>query len=596
MCRGTLAINGETRTFLLVILNMTMSIAQAQRRRLAAVVLSALTFILYSQTLTFDFVNWDDDVYVYDNARAYEFSLSTIVWFLLHPYFNSYTPVTMLSHVADIAVWGLKPAGHHLMNVLLHVFNAFWTFVLSLQLTSIASGQRTDRPSHNAMVLASLFAAALFAWHPLRAESVAWISDRKDLLCLFFLLPSAISYIRSTQQGVGSVERTRWYVLSLILFVLACLSKPAAVTLPLILMLVDWAVLRRERVMTLAKEKLPFFFISFGVSVAAFAVSPPASASDMFDLLSPLQRVLLPFSNIMWYLGKTIVPTDLSPIYPLQSESGMAVSFVAFVLITIVALRGARKGRRLMPAAWMAFVILLLPSSIAVQAVIQTTADRYTYLPSVALSVAVGLWLAGVAKQLAKTAERRVTVSALLVIAAFLAFLTLRQQRIWANSESLWYRAIALYPTMPLPHNNLGLALQTRGELDRAKDEYTRAIELKPDYLEAHVNLGNVLFIEGKWKEAEYIFHRAAELAPYRGEVYNNLGILANAQGNSLDALHWLRKSVEVDSTYAQGHFNLGALYAKMGNTAAAVEALQRAARLGHREAQESLKQEGLQW
>lgn len=565
-------------------------------RRLATLLLLALTFLLYSQTLTFDFVNWDDDVYVYDNGRAYEFSLSTIVWFFLHPYFNSYTPLTMLSHVVDIALWGLKPAGHHLTNVLLHTFNTFWTFVLCAQLMSLTRARHIERPQRNATLLAALLASALFAWHPLRVESVAWISDRKDLLCLFFLLPSAISYLKSTQHATGSVQRARWYTASLILFVLACLSKPIAVTLPLILMVVDWAVLKRVWTMTLVKEKLPFFFISLIVSVTAFVVSPPTSGSDMFEMLSPLQRILLPFSNIMWYLGKTFAPANLSPIYPLESEAGMAVSFALFALITIAILLVARKGHHLMLAVWAAFIILLLPSSIVVQAVIQTTADRYTYLPSVALSVTAGMWLSDVMQRLSKAVERRAAVAALLVIAGFLAFLTVRQQKIWANSESLWNRAIALYPTMPLPHNNLGLALQTRGELGRAKEQYTRAIELKPDYLEAHVNLGNLLFIERKWNEAEHVYRRAAELAPHRGEVYNNLGILANAQGHSLDALHWLRRSVEVDPTYAQGHFNLGALYARMGNTAAAIEALQNAARLGHREAQESLKQEGVNW
>jgi tetratricopeptide (TPR) repeat protein len=314
----------------------------------------------------------------------------------------------------------------------------------------------------------------------------------------------------------------------------------------------------------------------------------------MFAILSPLQRILLPFSNIITYLEKTFVPMNYSPIYPLQGEARMVLSFALFVLITIVVLLATRKGSSVPLATWATFLILVFPSSVAVQAVMQTTADRYTYLPSVVLSVAAGTGIADVLSRLRRASEQRTMMAALLVVAAFLAFLTGRQQKVWTNSETLWNRAIALYPTMPLPHNNLGLALQTRGELSRAKQEYARAIELKPDYVEAYVNLGNVLFTEMKWKEAERLFHRAAELAPRRGEVYNNLGILANAQGNSLDALYWLRKSVEVDSTYAQGYFNLGALYARMGNTAAAIEALQQAARLGHREAQVSLTQQGV--
>ncbi len=570
-----------------------MGMSEKYTTSFAAVAVLAFTFLLFSPTLTFDFVNWDDDVYVYDNVRAYEFTLTGLLWFFVNPYFHSYTPVTMVSHAADVALWGLKPAGHHLTNVLLHALNALWMFVLCLQVTSIALAQRIENLQRT--TVACFIASALFAWHPLRAESVAWISDRKDLLCLFFLLPSAFSYIAS-RQATASAQRSRRYAVSLILLLLACLSKPAAVTFPLVLLVIDWVVLKRSGFAALAKEKLPLFVVAAAVSVTAVAVAPPTSGSDMFAILSPLQRILLPFSNIITYLEKTFVPANLSPIYPLEGEGRMAVSFALFGLITTAAVFAARKGKRAALATWAAFVMLLLPSSAAVQAVMQTTADRYTYLPSAALSGAAATGLAVLLDRFRRTSERRVATAALLVVVAFLAFLTERQQRIWANSETLWNRAIALYPTMPLPHNNLGLALQTRGELSRAKQEYARAIELKPDYVEAYVNLGNVLFSEMNWKEAERMFHRAAELAPRRGEVYNNLGILANAQGNSLDALYWLRKSVEVDSKYAQGYFNLGALYARMGNTAAAIEALQQAARLGHLEAQVRLKQEGVNW
>ncbi len=573
-----------------------MPINQKHLVSFGVVALLALTFLLYSQTLKFDFVNWDDDVYVYDNLRAHEFSLATIWWFFVNPYFNSYTPVTLLSHVVDIAVWGLKPAGHHLTNVVLHTCNTFWVFLLCLQLMKLVRGAReVENTQRSERLLSCLFAATLFAWHPLRVESVAWVSDRKDLLCLFFLLPSVLSYLASRQAGIPA-ERLLWYVISLILFLLACLAKSVAVTLPLVLLLLDWAVMKREGLVPLVKEKLPFLVVSMAMAGAAIAVSPPATGSDIFDIFSPLQRVLLPFYNIMFYLGKTVVPMTLSPIYPPAKEATMAVAFALFVIISLGTLRALKKGHRLLVAAWTAYVVLLLPSSVALQAVMQTAADRYTYLASVVVAIAAGLGTYTLMQRLSRTLERRIVISALIAVAAFLAFLNVRQQPVWTNSVTLWNRAIALYPTMPLPHNNLGLALQSRGEIQRAQEEYTRAIELKPDYVEAHVNLGNIYFITGKWKDAERLFLRAMELAPHRAEVYNNLGIVANVQGKTLEALDWLRQSVRVDSTYAQGHFNLGTLYAAMGNTAAAMEAFQRAARLGHRKAQQRLLQEGVQW
>lgn len=553
-----------------------------------ALVLAVLTFLLYSRTLTFDFVNWDDDVYVYENLRLSEFSLQSLAWFFNHAYFNSYTPLTMVSHAVDGAVWGLNPAGHHLTNVLLHVWNTLWVFVLSVMVFRRITGQNAERASAERVLLPSLIAAALFAWHPLRVESVAWISDRKDLLCLFFLLPATAADFRYVDAS-ATKDRLRWYAVLFMLFVMACLSKTVAVVLPAVLVVLDVAVVKRSFSASVL-EKLPLLLVSGVFSVVAVLVSPPLDQSDMFEIFTPLQRVLLPFANVFFYLIKTLLPVGLSPIYPPHDEAS-SILYTSGVVATSVFTVWLLKRRTPLPlAAWLSYLILVLPTSAAAQAVMQTTADRYTYLPSVALSVAAG-GLLGYVMNGAGRFARQTVMGITAVVLLTLAALSYRQQSFWANSETLWSRAAVMYPSMPLPHNNLGLALEARGDLAGAKHEYSRAIALKPDYIEAYINLGNVLFVEGNMREAESIFRRAAQLAPHRAEVFNNLGILAKTQGKTHEALQWLRRSVEVDSTYAQGYFNLAALYAAMGNTAAATEALRHAARLGYLPAREQLKQ-----
>lgn len=553
-----------------------------------ALVLAVLTFLLYSRTLTFDFVNWDDDVYVYENLRLSEFSLQSFAWFFNHAYFNSYTPLTMVSHAVDGAVWGLNPAGHHLTNVLLHVWNTLWVFVLSVMVFRRITGQNAERASAERVLLPSLIAAALFAWHPLRVESVAWISDRKDLLCLFFLLPATAADFRYVDAS-ATKDRLRWYAVLFMLFVMACLSKTVAVVLPAVLVVLDVAVVKRSFSASVL-EKLPLLLVSGVFSVVAVLVSPPLDQSDMFEIFTPLLRVLLPFANVFFYLIKTLLPVGLSPIYPPHDEAS-SILYTSGVVATSVFTVWLLKRRTPLPlAAWLSYLILVLPTSAAAQAVMQTTADRYTYLPSVALSVAAG-GLLGYVMNGAGRFARQTVMGITAVVLLTLAALSYRQQSFWANSETLWSRAAVMYPSMPLPHNNLGLALEARGDLAGAKHEYSRAIALKPDYIEAYINLGNVLFVEGNMREAESIFRRAAQLAPHRAEVFNNLGILAKTQGKTHEALQWLRRSVEVDSTYAQGYFNLAALYAAMGNTAAATEALRHAARLGYLPAREQLKQ-----
>ncbi len=585
---------------------MSDSSRKSHRNLYTAIIMVALTFVLYSQTLKFDFVNWDDDVYLYENIRVQSPTIENIRWFFANPYYHAYIPLTMISHMIDFTLWGFNPSGHHLTSVILHSLNAFWVLVLSLQLFSIAKNGLEIRGLRKVLrreidvgiLFPSILAALLCVWHPLRAESVAWVSDRKDLLCAFFLFPVFIAYINYVA-AKGKSDGRRWYLASLTFFVFACLSKSVAVTAPAVFLLMDYVLLNRlqggETMKRLLTEKIPFFIVTGAVALVAAKITPDASSSDMFEVLTPMQRAFLPFYNSIFYLGKTFLPTNLSPMYPLANEGAMMVAFIMFATVSVFCLWLWKKGMKVPLLAWLCYVIMLAPSSSFSSTIIQTTADRYSYLPSVALFLLFGGSVGEAWERFSsnKTNQIAIACTALLVV-GFLGFTNFRQQKIWMNSETLWGRAIDLYPSMPLPYNNFGLALQARGELGKAAEAYTRAIQLKPNYLEAHLNLGNIMFAKGNWDEAERLFRRAAELNPNQAEVYNNLGVVSITKGNTLEALRWFRKSIEVNPEYAQGYFNLAALYAKMGNNEASVEALKKAAHLGHYVARESLRREGI--
>src|SRR2546422_1034299 len=243
----------------------------------AILMVAAITFVTFSHTLGHEFVNWDDDVYVYDNPVVRSLSPQRIWWLFSHFYYYAYIPVTMLSHAIDVVMWEMNPRGHHLTSVLLHSANAIWVLVLGLSLLRIASGFARSPGNRSATLMGMSFAAVLFAVHPLRAESVSWVSDRKDLLCAFFFLPGIVAYVKySAAKGIASGRR--WYLVSFFLFLLAVLSKPIAVTFPMVLLVLDWLLLGRKpprtSVQSLVREKVPFLLISLLLTILSFAMSP----------------------------------------------------------------------------------------------------------------------------------------------------------------------------------------------------------------------------------------------------------------------------------------------------------------------------------
>jgi tetratricopeptide (TPR) repeat protein len=607
----------------------------------------AAAFLVHSPARNNAFVSWDDNMYVTDNPRVQHASWENMGWFFTHPYFRSYTPLTLVSHAVDYSLWGDDPRGHHLHNVLLHTLNTGWVYLLGLliilEIRPTAPGQSHHglvsllASADKAALLGASICALLFALHPLRVESVAWVSDRKDLLCGFFLLPSLISYIEYRRSPV-SRARGQWYALVMVLFVLALLSKSIATTAPVIMVVLDFVLeggsVWRTRKWSLLKEKVPFLILSFMVTAAAVASIPDAGSPRLTGEMSTAQRAFLPFYSMTFYLGKLLWPSNLAAVYDLPASGTMAVHALLMVLITGFFVIVARLFTRHALLAWVSYVLVICPTVFFLSSGIQPVADRYTYLATLAFFLLAGGAIAHCCRT-AGNGRRRNPVRMTLVVVAIpvltiSALLSYRQIRIWQNSITLWSHAVKVSPGVAAAYNGLGAAMGQNQRTDEAIALFKEALRLQPRYSLAWNNLGIVYVSRGEAGSAADCFRRAAENSPDYLEAYLALGRLAETAGEQIAATEYFRKARAIDPHAPLAHLGLaglfeaagridscvislqravrdaganpitsakaGVMYERIGDTSAAIDAFSRAARLGNPDAQRTLKERGVPW
>jgi len=615
---------------------------------LAFTAVMATAFLIHSPARENAFVSWDDNMYVTDNPRVQNLTRENVAWFFTHPYFRSYTPLTLVSHAVDYALWGEDPRGHHLHNVLLHTLNTGWIFLLGLLLITrtryAASGQGQpgsisplSAPDDSALLGAAM-GALLFALHPLRVESVAWVSDRKDLLCGFFLLPSLISY---TQYRISPDPwtRRRWYALSLGLFIPALLSKSIATTAPAVMIILDFVLdgssAWKSRKWAVLTEKIPFLALSGVVSAAAIA-SLPGDAGE-FQLardMSNAQRYFLPSYSMTFYLGETFWPRNLAAVYDLPASETMAVYTLLMVLLTALFIVVARLFSPMALLTWLSYVFVVSPTVFFLSSGIQPIADRYTYLATPGFFLLAGgaiahFWQTGKNERRLRLA--RIAIVALLIpVLAACVILSHRQIRIWQNSPSLWSHAITISPGVAAACNGLGAAMGQNKRTDEAIALFKEAVRLQPKYSLAWNNLGIVFLSRDEVTSAADCFRRAIECSPGYLGPYLALGAIAERAGKDADAWKYYRKARTIDPHSVVAHMglarlfaaegttdscvvslqralgegaadpltyvNAGTIYERIGDTTASIAAFSRAARFGNSDAQRELKEKGVRW
>ena len=526
------------------------------------VALVVITFAAFSGVLSSSFLNYDDDTYVTANAHVLEgLSGGNFAWALTSTEAANWHPVTWLSHMLDVQLYGLDAAKHHRTNLLLHALNAVLLFLLLVRMTGALW-----RPA---------FVATLFAIHPLHVESVAWIAERKDVLSTLFWLLTIGAWLRY----VESKTATR-YALVLTLFALGLASKPMLVTLPFTLLLLDYWPLKRAVLPPLWKEKLPLFAMSAGSCLVTVIAQRRGGAFETLSGVLLPARVANAAVAYVSYLGKTFWPASLAIFYPYPGSVPVwpAVgSALLLVGVTVLALRLASRAPFLV-FGWLWFLGTLVPVLGLVQVGAQATADRYTYVPLIGVFIAMAWGLA----ELANTGRSARYAAATLSVASLAALLpvTREQVRNFNDNVSVFEHALAVTSNNFVAHANLGLDSFARGRTDDAIAQYTEALRIKPDFVEAHNNLGLVFRAAGRNAEAVDQFQQALVFGPDSAGAHSNLGDALASTGQVDAAIEHFNRALQLRPDDAVAHLSLATALAHSGRFDAALPQFDEALRL----------------
>ncbi len=524
---------------------------------LVALGLAALTVLVYLPVREYGYVAYDDPDYVTGNAIVQAgLSWRGAGWAFTTGHASNWHPLTWISHMADVSVFGSGPAGPHLVNAVLHALNTVLLFGVLLLFCPEARWR-------------SAWVAALFALHPLHVESVAWVSERKDVLSAFFFLLTLGAYgFYAKRRETGQGRARAWYALALGLFALGLMSKPMLVTLPCVLLLLDHWPLRRVRLSSWADfragagpllwEKIPFFALSLVSCVVTFLVQQRGGSVRSLESFSLGERLANAAVACGLYLRNTVRPANLAVFYPHPG------SWPAFVVLACVGLLAALsflalRTARIQPfvtTGWFWFLGMLMPVIGLVQVGNQALADRYTYLPLIGVFIVLA-WGATALAERGRWPTPLLAAAAALPVLACLV-LTRGQLRHWRESEALFRHALAATKNNYVVHNNLGALLFERGQVEEAMEHYRQSLAAYPGYADAHGNLGNALLAQGRVDEALSHYERAREIRPDDADAHVNLGNALVRKQRLPEAMACYRTALVLQPAHAKAHYNLG--------------------------------------
>lgn len=546
-----------------------------------AAALVALILFIYAPVLHYGFTSFDDPAYVSENAHVIRgLTLQGVLWAFTTGHASNWHPITWLSHMLDVQIYGMNAGGHHLTNLLLHIANTLLLFWLLVRTTG--AWRR------------SAVVAALFAVHPLHVESVAWIAERKDVLSTLFWMLTMHAYV-----GYVREPRLRRYLAVVALFALGLMAKPMLVTLPLVLLLLDVWPLGRVRIeagrlkvwLWLIREKIPLFILAAASSTVTILVQWRGGAVQSFEAASLQERLANALFSYAAYLGQMVWPLNLAAYYPSGhlSAGAVAASAVGLIAATVLVIRYSR-SRPLFFMGWLWYLITLIPVIGLIQVGGQARADRYTYVPLIGVFV-IAAW--GISLFLKRWQNGNAALQAAACIPVLALAAGARSQvHYWKNDLALWEhtvkvtadnyfartnlgfslidngdlaagiaqytRALEIKPDSAETHNALGSALLKQGKLDAAMKQFTLALRIEPRFADAHSNRGMVLAKKGLIKEAVAEFQKALEISPENPEVQYNFGFALADQGKLDEAMSYYRKALALKPDYAEARFQMG--------------------------------------
>ncbi len=584
--------------------------------------LAAAILAIYWQVARFKFISLDDPDYITKNRHVLTgLKRENIIWAFTSAHSANWHPLTWISHMVDIQLFGLHPAGHHLMSVLFHMLNTLLLFFVLRKMTGFTWH--------------SVFVAALFAFHPLHVESVAWVAERKDVLSTLFWLLTLCTYVRYSQ-----APNLKRYLPVAGLLILGLMAKPMLVTLPIVLLILDyWPLARFARVNEapqehnkplagrkespkpagfgpLIWEKIPLFAIAAASCVATFIVQQHGGATrtiTQYPLGVRAANAAVAYTD---YLINTIWPRRLSVLYPHPGNSIPAghviASVLLFVIISLLAI-GARRSRPYLTAGWLWYVVTLVPVIGFVQVGQQAMADRYTYVPLIGIFVILAWGIPDLANRFLRSRPSFLAVPAAIVIAVLMVC-TWKQISYWQNSITLFDHALEATsdsgmvqvciadawsergrPDMAIRHltaalkrepdfaearNSLGFIYLKQGQQAKALDQLKKAIAADPKLASAYNNIGTALLQQGKTDEALRQFSRSVDIKPNNAETQYNLGNALDREGKMNEAAAHYRKALRLNPELAQGHVAMGSVLLRRGHMDAAFDHLQTALKI----------------
>jgi Tfp pilus assembly protein PilF len=521
---------------------------------LIAIALVAVTLAVYFQVGNHQFLNLDDNSYVTDNSHvASGLSGANIRWAFTSVEASNWHPLTWLSHMADVQLYGMNPRGHHLTSVAIHTAAALCLLLLLVRMTGD--------------LWPSAFVAALFALHPLHVESVAWVAERKDVLSALFCFLTLLAYVEYV------ARRKLWlYMLTLGLFALGLMAKPMLVTLPLVMLMLDyWPLGRREaerqepRGLRLITEKIPFFACSVLSGLITIYAQQHGGAMAALTTVPLLNRCQNALAAYVTYLGKTLWPRDLAVLYPFPAFIPLWQSICSLSLLIILTAIVFRIGRRhpCLMVGWFWFIITLVPVIGIIQVGSQAMADRYTYIPTIGLFI-MAAW--GIPELTKGMRQQKAVVTLLAATVIFTsAVLTRQQLGYWRDNVSLYRHTLQITTGNYIIHNNLGIALAGSGQLNEAIREYQRALQIFPDHANAHYNLGTALQTKGFLNAALKEYQETLRITPDDPDARINLGRIFASQGRMDEAIREYRLVLLTNPGSADVHYNLGLALSRTG-------------------------------
>ena len=528
---------------------------------ISILLLLVITIIVFSPALKNGF-NYDDDIYLKENRFIKSFSLYNVEKLFTSFFAGNYQPLSVATYLFEYKFFGLNPQPYHFTNIILHLLNCllvFWLFYL-------ISGRS----------LRAWIVAILFAIHPLRVESVAWISERKDVVYAFFFLCACIAYLYYLKDK----EKKKFYSLALLMFVFSLLSKPMAITLPLVLFVFDY-FLGRKFSKNLYLDKLPFFILSLLFGAVTLFSQYSGGGIRQENLFAFWDKIMNAGYAVVFYLNKIFLPSGLLCLYPLPDKTAKLVSLLLLAILSGSAVIYFKKTHsKKMIFGCVFFLVTLLPVLQFIPLGSTLVSDRYTYIPALGIFYLISeaiIWLFEVRVKYAKVL-RILLVSALITAMGILSYLTYNRCKVWRDGITLWSDVLKKYPGFVTALNNRGYLFAMNKEYDLALADLKKAASIKSGYKEsrnAYLSLANLYRQAGKNPEAIALLQDALNKFPNDAEIFFNLGILYNFTDKQAAASYY-KKTITLNPFHAMAYYNLGVLYIGLSDTQGAISMLKK--------------------